>query len=553
MSKAVPAVPSLHTIQDPATRNALQAIVDGWNVRNGATGNGDNRFITASELGDSKTIRMIASAALQQLDDKQREDIPNLIADISAKITESALWKYMTQRIEDIYRPNTGWLDKLFLEAKEIKDNATLVQTALSKFGDAMAGVAIQWSVTSMPEMALAKAFSGVVARFQKNEALINSEITARVNADNAIVQSVNTQMANVNGSIAGIQSAQTTLSNNFAALSTQTNTIQARINNIGGATLEQKFQATADANGALQSQYTIKAQVDANGRLGIAGIGLAATANNGATFTEAYIIADRFAVGDANSRVIPFIVQDGKVLINQAMINRLDAVNIYGSHIDGGIIRGATMIGKDPYLVASKADPIFSNPNSPYIYTKLCNLMLEDVNAGNYSDYGDDKDCYFTGPPLRIYSYSANNGSYTRFRNGQVSVKVVVSVRTDKPQDYSNGFMMSWLRLQSPAGVFFDSGVIGHSQIINPGVYAYGNYTLTIRDDSPSEIITGTETVRKTGTGPFVYEFDIRDVWFWGDWFMQPQFMWHLDNGGPTNGGIYVGMKIEARANNLV
>ena len=46
----VPVPPNLAKIKDPDTRMALQAIMDGWSVRNGWVGSGDNKFLTKADL-----------------------------------------------------------------------------------------------------------------------------------------------------------------------------------------------------------------------------------------------------------------------------------------------------------------------------------------------------------------------------------------------------------------------------------------------------------------------------------------------------------------------
>ena len=52
IQKGVPGIPlqALNAIPDENTRLVLQSIVDGWHVRNGSSGKGDNRFVTDGSM-----------------------------------------------------------------------------------------------------------------------------------------------------------------------------------------------------------------------------------------------------------------------------------------------------------------------------------------------------------------------------------------------------------------------------------------------------------------------------------------------------------------------
>ena len=69
--------------------------------------------------------------------------------------------------------------------------------------------------------------------------------------------------------------------------------TIEARLNGVGGVTLEQQMTAAADRVTGLEGKYTLK--INAGGA--IAGFGLAASSNNGVTSSAFIIQADKFAL----------------------------------------------------------------------------------------------------------------------------------------------------------------------------------------------------------------------------------------------------------------
>ena len=66
MSNAVvPGVPhaALQAIKDENVKAVLQALVDGWQVRNNQTGSGDNKFLTQADF-DAAVASMIKDGKL---------------------------------------------------------------------------------------------------------------------------------------------------------------------------------------------------------------------------------------------------------------------------------------------------------------------------------------------------------------------------------------------------------------------------------------------------------------------------------------------------------
>lgn len=92
------------------------------------------------------------------------------------------------------------------------------------------------------------------------------------------------------------------------SAIAGQVNQITARLDNVGGVTMEQKFNVQASVNSGLYAQYTLK--IDNNGY--ISGFGFASTAVNGTPVSEFIINADSFAVVTPGGSEHPFTV--GKV-----------------------------------------------------------------------------------------------------------------------------------------------------------------------------------------------------------------------------------------------
>lgn len=93
-------------------------------------------------------------------------------------------------------------------------------------------------------------------------------------------------------------------------AIATSVNQVSARLDNIGGVTIEQKFVAQATVNGGLSAQLTFK--IDNNGA--VTGYGLASESVNGAPQSAFAILADRFLVVGPNGPEAMFSVGGGTV-----------------------------------------------------------------------------------------------------------------------------------------------------------------------------------------------------------------------------------------------
>lgn len=337
--KGVPGVPlaALSAIQDQNTRQVLQAIVDGWHVRNGSSGSGSSRFITAAELGDLSG----QVGGLRNLIDQQRQSgavltaaqISRVITDLEASVMESVLFKELGDRINLI---DQNAIDGLKAEAiarqAAITTEATTRQTA---------------------DTSLANQIFTVTAAVNTNAAAIQNEVTARVNGDNSLSQQISTQIATVNGNLSALQTQQTTTANNVAALSQSISTLQITVGqNI--VALQEESTVRANTDNDIYAKYSVK--IDNNGY--VSGFGLMSTSNNSAPFSEFIVRADRFAIGSPTgpgiTPTVPFIVlttpdangnQPGVYMRNAMIANaaigtaQIDDLAVNTLKIDGGSV----------------------------------------------------------------------------------------------------------------------------------------------------------------------------------------------------------------------
>lgn len=236
-------------------------------------------------------------------------------------------------------------------------------------------------------DAALAHTLSALTATVTTNDATttarIGKEETARANADEALAQTVDALSANFDGFSATTNAALTSISSAYAsadsalsvridglradfqnadlalsaevaaeasarvnadsAVAGQVTQVSARLNNIGGVTLEQKFSAQASALAELEAEYTVKIDVDGF----VSGFGLA----SGAQSSDFIVRANRFSVaapsGTGIQPLIPFVVTTTAQTINGELVSPgiyMDAAWIKNGTITGAKIGDATI-----------------------------------------------------------------------------------------------------------------------------------------------------------------------------------------------------------------
>ena len=124
--------------------------------------------------------------------------------------------------------------------------------------------------------------------------------------------------------SSAGAESLMSVIAERDFAQSVRTDRVFAQVNDTSAA-VEVVSKAQADFEGKASTMWSVKMQVNANGQLVTAGIGLGIeTDANGVTQSQFLVSADRFAVVGAlagGQVFTPFVVQNGQVFIASAFI----------------------------------------------------------------------------------------------------------------------------------------------------------------------------------------------------------------------------------------
>lgn len=227
--RGVPGVPlgALNAIQDANTRMVLQAIVDGWSVRNGDTGNGDSRFITKGELASASGINYIGGLAGAGVNGSSgtggkpgytASQIDKFINDMEAAIMETALWKDLGSRIQLI--------DRAFID----EQNARIA--AVQGLADSLAA-----------EAATRLGFDNVVgSRVNTLESVTNDHAS--------LITGLTTRVGGTESTIIGLQQTTATQATQLSSLTTRTGTAESNI-----TSLQQTTATTATSLNSLSTR----------------------------------------------------------------------------------------------------------------------------------------------------------------------------------------------------------------------------------------------------------------------------------------------------------
>lgn len=277
-SAKLPALPSVATGNVSLDR-LLQAVCERLEVREGSRGNPYERALLVRDvaaLGFDPSLLAGARGASQAGTAAQAPRFDGMSADaFSEAIRNSKIYQDLKRSLDDPARfgdlPDKvqALLTSVAQEATKRGADVRQLEMALQTLGDSLA-----YRLT---------------------------EVTAAVESAQAGVRQ--------------ISFASTTPDNATAGLINQ---IQARLDNVGGVTLEQSLLATADRVDGLAGEYMVK--INAGGA--VAGIGLAASEDlNGLTNSAFIVQADKFAVTMPGlSQSVPFGVDASGVFINGAL-----------------------------------------------------------------------------------------------------------------------------------------------------------------------------------------------------------------------------------------
>lgn len=248
IAAAIPALPPLSQIQDPATRRALQALADGWSVRNGRAGDGSERFLTEADV--KKLSGSIFFSGMQQVASQQPggggAGGPGSTDGLSSEVKR--LLEYL-RKAPDVTKTLAHAQKTIdFLNAE-----TNLSIQKIRTLGD---GFLTERVERIAQDSALLSEIDAMKVTIAASSAAILEEQTVRATADSSLAQQITTLEAATNGSIAVIQTVNNAQATSIAAQADQIDALSATVDDNTAAILaEQTVRATADE--AMATQIT--------------------------------------------------------------------------------------------------------------------------------------------------------------------------------------------------------------------------------------------------------------------------------------------------------
>lgn len=232
----------------------------------------DEGVLAQALKGEIANITTLGQGLLQEIQDRiaAGDLLGVLFEQVSSDV--STAFTFIEERLDTLVSADSALIEQFQLLAAMVNENGALILSEQNLRVDA--------------DQALANTMDYLYAQMgDQLQAAVQSEQNARVTADQALANQINTTQTTLNGNIASVQTS-----------------LQSNINTVNGKVTE---------IGAL---YTAK--VDVNGLVGGFGV-----YNNG-QFVDAGFDVDRFWIGRAGAnKVKPFLIQDGVVYINEARI----------------------------------------------------------------------------------------------------------------------------------------------------------------------------------------------------------------------------------------
>jgi predicted phage tail protein len=140
---------------------------------------------------------------------------------------------------------------------------------------------------------------------------------------DRSIATRVDSVQAKMDGATAAVQQTSQALADLNQSMAKRVDTVQAMVDTTAAA-LQQTSQAVVDLNGRVSATWTVKCQVNADGKAYAAGLGLGVEqVPDGSYQSQMLFQADRFALLNVSNgkTSTPFVIDSGQTFIDDAFI----------------------------------------------------------------------------------------------------------------------------------------------------------------------------------------------------------------------------------------
>lgn len=229
--------------------------------------------------------------------------------------------------------------------------------------------------------------------RIAANTAAIQTEATARADADQALAQQITTLSAEYRAAdtdlSSAIQTEATARANAIAAEATARQTLQSVVN-ANTAAIQTEATTRANETGSLFAKYTVK--VDVNGY--VSGFGLASTANDGTPTSEFTVVADKFSIAPVQT---DNAANDGSPFFHRTTPTTINGVAVpAGTYMKAAYIHDATITN-----------------------AKIANLAVDDAKIANLSVSKLDAGSLKVGSYISSANYVAGSQGFGIWATG--------------------------------------------------------------------------------------------------------------------------------------
>ena len=347
-------LPPTLAIKDSETRQFADALINVLDLRSGNTDkNSPERFLTAGDLTDAVNVAngvrasgspgAPAIAAIRNLQNSIRESlvtqiletpfelvdlnpirarIDQALATAEAKIavtqtgitqvsqdlttaTQSLTYQ-LDAAVSRIGTVEAGLITEAQTRATEDAATTATLAAAISRIGVAEAAIVSEAQTRATADTATTEQLTAAISRIGVSESAISAEQTTRSNKDNALAAAINTIWAQVGGSSAVIQDGSLAAVTPAAVQASKWLQVQAAVTDpntgeVSSTSIKQDLTSYASkVDGALNSMYSVRAQITQDGKTVVGGFGLSAVAgagSDGGPLFDFAVAADRFAV----------------------------------------------------------------------------------------------------------------------------------------------------------------------------------------------------------------------------------------------------------------
>ena len=281
----IPNLPPISSVSDPSVRAYLKALSDGWAVRNGTVGDGQEKFLTVNDLGSVLGARTGGASA------------PGAIGGGALQRATGGAISRAVAQLGDLYRRMTD---------------------------DIMQSWVYKNLSSSIDEIGVPSWFTARVG------AMIKTEKEERIAQNSALASRMDTAIARIDQNIALTRTELKATSDRVGATASAVTNLQTRVGDVT-VKAQQAFTLSQTIDKRIAVSWGVKA--DVNGH--VAGFGFGIDAKNGKAQSAFVVRTDTFAVFSPREGVEknPFVLRDGVACMDTAFIQNASITGAMIAH----------------------------------------------------------------------------------------------------------------------------------------------------------------------------------------------------------------------------